>query len=218
MAGSAQQSVQKLVARLDALTLRERSLVFGTIVALLFSVWHLVFMQPLAQRAEIDKKELASLSARIDTANENLEIQVLQLAGIGDEGRMQLQRIQQRIDQVNEQLGDYAAELIGPAEMAHVLEGVLENQHQLRLLNMRNLGAEALSVSDESSNAVFYRHGLEIELAGTYLACLDYLEAIEALPWRFYWQVLELDVEEFPMNRIRIEVSTLSMDEEWIGA
>lgn len=206
------------MARLDALTLRERLLVFGTTVAVLFSIWHLSLMQPLAQRAETDKKELGSISGRIDTANENLEIQVLQLAGIGDDGRMQLQRIQQRIDDLNEQLGDYAAELISPAEMAQVLEGVLENQHQLRLLNMRNLGAEALSVSEDSRNAVFYKHGLEIELFGSYLACLDYLEAIESLPWRFYWQVLELDVEEFPMNRIRIEVSTLSMDEEWIGA
>lgn len=206
------------MARMDALTLRERLLVFGTIVAVFFSIWYLSFMQPLAQRATADRKELESLSARIDSANKTLEVQVLQLAGVGDEGRIQLQRIQQHIDLLNDQLGDYAAELIDPAEMAQVLEGVLNRQKQLRLLNMSNLGAEALTVTEDPIKPVFYKHGLEIELEGTYLACLDYLEAIEALPWRFYWQVLDLDVQEFPNNRIRIEISTLSMDEEWIGA
>lgn len=206
------------MARMDALTLRERLLVFGTVVAILFSIWHLSFMKPLAQLATADSKELESLSARIDSANQTLEVQVLQLAGVGDESRTQLQRIQQHIDLLNDQLGDYAAELIDPAEMAQVLEGMLNKQQQLRLLNMRNLGAEALTVTEDPANAVFYKHGLEIELEGTYLACIDYLEAIEALPWRLYWQVLDLNVEEFPTNRIRIEVSTLSMDEEWIGA
>lgn len=215
---SIHSSIQKLIVRIDALTLRERVLVFGTAMAVLFSIWYLSFIQPLAQRAENDQKELESLSARIDSANETLEVQVLQLAGAGNEGRTQLQGIHARIDLLNEQIGDYAAELIDPAEMAQVLEGLLEKQQKLRLVNMRNLGGEALVISENPGKSVFYKHGLEIEIEGSYLACLDYLEAIEALPWRFYWQVLELNVTEFPVNQIRIEVSTLSMDEEWIGA
>jgi MSHA biogenesis protein MshJ len=216
MVSHMKKSMDKLMARLDALTLRERALVFGTAIAVLFSIWQLSFMQPLGQLAETDSQELQSMSARIDSANQNLEVQVLQLEGVGGENRAQLQRIQQRIDLLNDQLGDYASELIDPAEMARVLEGVLDEQHELRLLSMRNLGAEALTVSE--GKALFYKHGLEIELEGSYLACLAYLQAIEALPWRFYWEVLDLNVEEFPDNRIRIVVSTLSMDEEWIGA
>jgi MSHA biogenesis protein MshJ len=218
MAARIHPSVQKLITRIDALTLRERVLVFGTAVAVLFSIWQLLFMQPLVQRADQDNKELESLSARIESANDTLEVQVLQLAGAGGEERAQLDGIHARIDLLNEQIGDYAAELIDPAEMAQVLEGMLEKQQNLKLLNMRNLGGEALVVSETPGTAVFYKHGLEIELEGSYLACLDYLEAIEALPWRFYWQVLELNVGDFPTNQIRIEVSTLSMDEEWIGA
>ncbi len=33
----------------------------------------------------------------------------------------------------------------------------------------------------------------------------------------FYWQIMELEVLEYPKNRFRLEVSTLSLDEEWIG-
>ena len=62
-----------------------------------------------------------------------------------------------------------------------------------------------------------YGLDLELELEGPYLAVLAYLEDLEALPWRLYWQVLEIDVDDYPRNRIRIEVATLSLHEEWIG-
>ena len=42
--------------------------------------------------------------------------------------------------------------------------------------------------------------------------------AVEALPWRLYWQAVDIEVLDYPRNRIRIEVSTLSLNEEWIGA
>jgi MSHA biogenesis protein MshJ len=213
-----QESMQKIVARIDALTLRERALVFGVTIAVLFAVWELGFMQPLEQRAVVDAKELESISARIESANGSLETQVLQLESVDADGQDQLQRIQLRIDLLNDQLDEYAAEFIDPAEMARVLEGLLEDQHRLRLLSMRNLGAKAVTVADDASKSLFYRHGLEIEFEGTYRACIDYLEAIEALPWRFYWEMLDLNVEEYPANRIRIVVSTLSLEEEWIGA
>jgi len=119
---------------------------------------------------------------------------------------------------MNERLGGYAAELIDPAEMSRVLQGVLKQQSKLRLIRVRNLSPEPLLASAEALTTTFYRHGLEIEFEGSYLDCLEYLQGIEALPWRFYWQFLEIEVLEYPRNRIRIEVSTLSPDEEWIGA
>ena len=102
--------------------------------------------------------------------------------------------------------------------MAQLLEGVLSRQPGLELVRIRNLPPETLATSEEEDAARFYRHGLEIEVTGSYNAALDYLDSIEALPWRLYWQILELEVIEYPQNRIRIEVSTLSLDEEWIGA
>jgi MSHA biogenesis protein MshJ len=210
--------LKSLQATVDKLSLRERLLVFTTALMLLGSVWHLVLMQPLAQQATIGRTEIESSRARIKTTNQSLEDQVLQITGTGTAHEERFAQIQRRIDDINERLGDYAAELIDPAEMARVLEGVLKQQSNLRLIRIRNLVPEALSASADMQTATFYKHGLEIEFEGSYFACLEYLREIEALPWRFYWQALELDVEEYPRNRIRVEVSTLSLDEEWIGA
>ena len=144
--------------------------------------------------------------------------QTLQIAGGSDVQRTRIASLRDRIAEINAILGDHAAELIDPSEMAQVLEGVLKEQSRLSLVQISNTSPESLSASDDENAVTFYRHGLEIEVEGSYLACLEYLNAIEALPWRLYWQVLELDVLEYPRNRIRIEVSTLSLDKEWIGA
>jgi MSHA biogenesis protein MshJ len=58
---------------------------------------------------------------------------------------------------------------------------------------------------------------VELIVEGNYLDVLAYLHALEALPYRFYWRVLELKSTEYPVNRVRIELGTLSMDREWIG-
>lgn len=215
---SFREYVDTALARADALTIRERILVFVTVLALVGTAWHLVLMQPLLQQADKVRAGIAETRSRIDLANTSLQDQVLQLAQIDTTNQTRFALTQQRIDQLDAELAEYSGKLIDPSEMAFVLESVLKGQTSLRLKQIRNLGAEALTADNENDAVILYRHGLEIEVEGSYLDCLAYLEEIEALPWRFYWQFLELDVVDYPRNRIRIEVSTLSLDEEWIGA
>ncbi len=207
-----------LLATVDNLSLRERLLVFGAGMMLLGSVWYLGLMQPLDQQATNNRTEIESLRERIKTMNQTLEVEVQQISGAGTGDREKFEQVQRRLDEMNERLGGYAAELIDPAEMSRFLQSVLKERSKLRLISVRNLSPEGLSASGDADTTPYYRHGLEIEFEGSYLACLEYLQEIEALPWRFYWQRLELEVLEYPRNRIRLEVSTLSPDEEWIGA
>jgi len=64
---------------------------------------------------------------------------------------------------------------------------------------------------------MLFRHGLRLELEGSYLDFLDYLDAVERLPWQLYWGTLSLNTQEYPRNEISIEIFTLSLDEDWIG-
>ena len=207
-----------LLAKVDALSLRERALVMATAVVVIVALWQMVLMDPIAQRAERSQAELGGLKDSITSAHAAVQEQILQIAGESGVERKRIASLQRRIDEINVELGNYAAELVDPAEMAHVLESVLREQSQLTLIQIRNTTPELLTSDDELNPTTFYRHGLEIEVEGSYAACLAYLAEIEALPWRLYWQVLEIDVIEYPQNRIRLEVSTLSLDEEWIGA
>ena len=206
-----------LQAKLDDLQLRERLLVVATAIMLLGSAWYLGLMQPVGKQIKNTVAEIELVRQRIESVNQSLEIQALHASGGAANYREQFTQVQRRIEELNAKLVGYTAELIGPAEMAHVLQGILKEQSNLRLIRVRNLSPKALSPSDDT-DTVFYKHGLELEFEGGYFACLEYLQELEALPWRLYWEILEIEVLEYPLNRIRLEVSTLSPYEEWIGA
>jgi MSHA biogenesis protein MshJ len=74
---------------------------------------------------------------------------------------------------------------------------------------------EPVSVEPQESGP--YVHPAEIIIEGSYMDVLAYLKTIEALPWHFYWQRLELQSGSYPKTRVRIELATLSLDKEWLG-
>ncbi len=211
------EAISKLRTALEKMNVRERILVVGTGLIVIGTVWYVGLMEPLLKDIKQTRAEIEATRQRTDSVNQNLEVQALQASSGAIGYREQFTLVKRRLEELKQQLGDYTAELIGPGEMARVLQGVLREQDNLRLIQIRNLPARQMAAQD-GANTIFYKHGLELEFEGGFFAALEYLEQIEDLPWRIYWQILELEVIEYPRNRIRIEVSTLSPYEEWIGA
>lgn len=211
------EMISKLRAMLEKINVRERILVVGTGLLVVGTLWYVGLMEPLLKDIKRTRAEIDATRQRTESVNQNLEVQALQASSGAIGYREQFTLVKRRLEELKQQLGDYTAELIGPGEMARVLQGVLREQDNLRLIQIRNLPAQQMAAQD-GANTIFYKHGLELEFEGGFFAALEYLEQIEDLPWRIYWQILELEVIEYPRNRIRIEVSTLSPYEEWIGA
>ena len=49
------------------------------------------------------------------------------------------------------------------------------------------------------------------------MATLRYLQALEALPWRFFWDSVDYQVIAYPQSTVRLKLHTLSLSEDWIG-
>ena len=62
-----------------------------------------------------------------------------------------------------------------------------------------------------------YRHGFRIRFTGSYRAITSYAQALEKLPYGFFWDELSLDASEFPQLRGSLVVYTVSLDRGWIG-
>lgn len=207
---------QKIATRYEALTLRERAIVAGAGLVAVVLAWYSLWGEPALERAT----RAAERGEQLSTQLASLHAQLAQEAGSpapGVAARAELAAIEQRSAGAQALIEDYAAELISPTEMARLLERVLERRHALSLKRLANLGAEDLLPADTPGEQRLYRHRFEMELEGPYLQCLAYLEDLEALPWRLYWQAVEIDAEDYPVNRIRIEVATMSLHEDWIG-
>ena len=158
----------------------------------------------------------------------NKQLQTLQRRKSEDPHKELKQRIAQldeHIQQLDVELRDKFHGLIEPRQMANVLESVLQQHKDLVLVRVQSLEAVPLITQDDDENTKpdqvphveVYRHGMQVEFEGSYLATLEYLKTLEKLPWEFYWDAVQLEVEEYPKARIIITVHTLSLRDAWIG-
>lgn len=209
--------LHETLAWFDALTGRERLIIFVAVLSMTILAWFIATGE--AAFKEHSREQVKLATAKASLADAQTELKVKRAAG-GDplvDVKAQLESVRARSAKVQETIDEYAAELISPTEMAQMLESVLSRQKSLTLVRLANADADDLMPTGGQGAQGLYRHRFEMELEGPYLACLAYLEDLEKLPWRMYWQALDIEVIEYPKTRIRIDVATLSLDEDWIG-
>ncbi len=207
-----------LRTRIDSMSLRERAMLFLALVAVLFTLWDMALMQPL----EVQRRaRLARLDqVRSEVVEVNAQVQALLDRRRSDpnaELRRELERHQSAIHALERRIGDTLKTLIAPREMARALEDVLTRQTGLKPVKVESLGAVPLLPDTAESATGVYRHRLQLTLTGGYLDAVQYLRAMQQLPWRFFWDSIEVDAGDYPRSRIVITVSTLSLSEGWIG-
>lgn len=225
-------ALQAAMTRFDALSLRERVLVGMVVLAIPLLLWDQTLMQPLNARQanllsalqEDAPADASSADAEVDGQPAEPELEI---------GTALLQResLQAQLARLDQQLQTVSSELIAPERTSEVLYEVLQKQRHLNLISLRKQPVTSLIAAPApaqqaagapvgTSNPALgpgpYVHPVELIVEGRYLDILNYLRTLEALPWRFDWQALELDSRQ-PLTRARIQLSTLSLDAAWIG-
>ena len=229
--------LRDLVAWLDSRHLRERALLLAVSAAVLFGLWDLGLMGPLREKTKAVDASVQEVEQQIRLLHGQGE-QILR-ANAADPNHELLEReatLRQQVEALDTRIHEHTVTLIPPKEMARFLEELLGEETDLRLVRLENLGpkpmlddpqppsgAEEPSESEGSSGAErpslgLFKHGFVIELRGGYLSTLSYLRALEGLPWNFFWEDLEYQVEEFPEGKVVIRAYTVSADEVWVGA
>lgn len=72
-------------------------------------------------------------------------------------------------------------------------------------------------VNNAPAKPEIYKHGVVLEFQGDYLSTVKYLQSLEALPWKFYWDGMAYKVQEYPKAQVTVNVFTLSLEKGWIG-
>jgi MSHA biogenesis protein MshJ len=101
--------------------------------------------------------------------------------------------------------------------MTQVIHDVLSRQQGVTLISLRSIAPRELADSSGTGapNGP-YVHSVVLVMQGQYLDVLAYLQALEGLPWHFYWQSLELDATHYPVTRVTVRLGTVSMSHDWI--
>lgn len=208
--------VARLLARFDALSMRERALVAGAALVGTVLLWFAAFYDPANARQRALSAELTTLQQSIHLTTQS--IQETNEADPTLTAQREETKLKVLLAAINTQLAAKSAGLIPPERMVQVIHDVLARQRGVTLVSLHNSPVTTLVPSTAGATSGGpYVHPVEIVVEGSYLDVLAYLHALEHLEWRFYWRLLELESTAYPRNRVRIELSTLSLDKDWIG-
>jgi MSHA biogenesis protein MshJ len=218
--------LRDLMDRYDQLSLRERVIVLVAALLLIALIWDGLFMAPLDRAHKSSAQQIGALRAEISGLDQSIEALVAQ--GAADpkaSGRTTADDLRAEIKELDGKLAGVTSGLIAPKEMARVLEQVLARASRLNLRALRTLppegviapGAPPVQPGAPAGAAQIYKHGVELELTGSYLDTLYFLQALVALPWRFFWERIEYSVDQHPRGKVKLRLYTLGLDEGWIG-
>lgn len=214
-----------LAERINGMSLRERVLVFGAGVALVVVGWQALLMDPLSARLKSAEQRLTETSGRTELLATASAQGDPRLAGLARQ-----RALRERLAALEAQLQGASGGYVPPQKMVELLQQLLANQRALKLVRLRNLPVETLLPAAGSAEAGAaapaaaaapassgpFIHPVEVVVEGDYLAIVAYLRALEKLPWRVQWRRLDLEVGEYPLNRVRIEIGTVSLTREWL--
>jgi len=204
-------SMARLIELFNARATRERLLIFAALLALVLTTWDKLLMQPLRDVSRGLQAEIASagiLATDIDDGSDPHRTALLRAGGL-----------QLRSEQLDSQIAGSARGFVPATRMIAVLHDVLRRQGGLSLVSIRNLPVRSLvaPASQDAAPSPPYVHSIELVIDGRYADIQSYVHELENLPWKFRWSLLDLTTLQYPLNRVRISLSTLSMDATWLG-
>lgn len=211
---------EEISGKINALSIRERSMLLVTFITLLGFLWWNFFALPLKSKTRGLDKQNKSLAIEIQTLDATTKsIQKRMSEGVHKSGQLKLDLLKQELHKVIAILEQKTLELIEPDEMFELMQQMIFAESKLKLTGMKRKLVKPVFSNDESDEGQpeIYRHVMQLSFEGSYKDILSYTEKLEDLEWKLIWDQISLTTTEYPVIRADIEISTLSDNKHWVG-
>lgn len=221
-------AITDILEKIDSRVLRERVLIFLTLLALIFLVWNFLVQAKFDRERntlQIEATKIASEQKTLETQMSALTLSMASDPAIAKTN--EIRTLNTRISEVEARLSGLSQGLISAEQLPKVLEDVLHRTASVKLLQVRTLAATELQLvttldtknegKPTAGGTGVYKHGVLIRVAGSYAQLIQLMTEIEALQWKFYWESLDYTVKQYPNAEIDIRVFTLSSEEGLLG-
>jgi MSHA biogenesis protein MshJ len=233
---------QRIALKIDALTLRERVIIFAMAAVILVVLFNTALLEPqfakqkqLTQRIKQDQSKITGMQAQIQhktTSPQN---------DPDKDNKARLEELEQQAAEMQAAFREMQNRLISPDKMPAVLEEILKKNDALQLVSLKTLPVSSVTEDTEKragsalastkskaeakpavnteravSNTV-YKHGVEIVVQGGYFDIMNYLAQMEAMPWQLLWAKATLNADEYPRSKLTLTLFTLSLDKKWLN-
>lgn len=222
------QTWQKLSTRIDALTLRERAMLFAAAAATIIFLVFYVFLNPSYARQKTTLEEMGRQQERM--ASVEGEISATMDAHLRDPDaaeRARLVSIQAEVQALKATLTAMQQGMVAPEKMGGLLEQILRGNRGLKLTSMRTLGDSAPDAAPAPAAApaapapaapaqLLHRHGVELVLEGSYPDMVAYMSALESMQGKIFWGKAAMAVKSYPTATLTLTVYTINLDKKWL--
>lgn len=227
---------QSLAERVDAMSLRERALIFLAVAMVLIVLVNTLLINPLLTRHKKLQQQIAQTQEKTSAMQRQIQILVNSWNVDPDVAlRARLAQLREQSEWTGKTLEDIQSGLVPPQRIPVLLEDILKHNRSLRLVALKTLPVTVLGEPDTAAKtpgeadkpaqtqkpatpeSLVYKHGVEITLEGSYLDLLRYLTEMESLPWHMFWGKADLDVEKYPKVTLTLRLYTLSLDKAWLA-
>ena len=224
------QQWEKISVKVDAMSMRERVLIFGAGVALLVSLLTTLLLDPLYAKQKVLRNQV---SQQQKTMN---EVQAMITAVLQENSpassspqRNQLNQFRQELADGDAYLNSSRERLVEPEKMAEHLRQLLNRNNRLQLVVLQTLPVTPLLEQPNAKDTEqsrfkqaspldkqVFKHGVQLTLRGNYLDLLQYLSALEKLPQQMFWASAKMSVVQYPTAELTLILYTLSLDKTWL--
>jgi MSHA biogenesis protein MshJ len=212
MAIAIKARLQPWLERIDNLELRERILLLAAAVAVMFLLTDTLILQPTLKAQQVARQQIVDLEVKLNSLRQSAQLLTYQT----DSDPTALRR--QTRDQLTTELAELDTRIISqlgalvePAQAAQVLEQLLSSHPGLKLttLNASTEPLKDMELKQQTEAPGLARYQLDMVVQGNYLDLLNYLQSLEAMPWKFFWQQVDFQATEYPHAETRLKLYTL---------
>jgi len=215
---------ERLAARFDALAIRERAIIFASVLLAVLVIVYLIVLEP----SLVQKRRVA---AQLADAQKGLQTLLSLKTPVGDPlapRRAERDALRRQLAEVDKTMAQIQRGLVPPERTAKLLEDVLRRSRGLQLVSLRTLpvrrfdpagGAGTESSASQDAERQLYQHTFEMTVHGSYVELYEYLRMVEQLPWRLFWSRISVAVDkdqQQPRLVITLTVQTLSVSKAWL--
>ena len=224
--------------KFDALTLRERVMVFAACALALVFCGYFMVLEPLFSRHALLTAGVAQNRGLMTGVDKEIVLLVEASQNDPDQAaRARLQVLLAETARLKDGLRHMQSGLVAPERMLQLLESLLRQHARLRLVSMKTLpsgvvgetpaaapapasptaAAGAPAAKPQPAAQVLHRHGVEVVVEGSYPDMVNYMQALQTMPTQVFWGKARLEADAYPVARLTLTLYTLGLDDTWMA-
>ncbi|MBI3898097.1 MAG: hypothetical protein HY308_07350 [Gammaproteobacteria bacterium] len=213
--------------RIDAMSVRERGMIFFAVVVVLALIAYNVVFGPLRLEQRKLERDIKAKQAEIHSTDQQVATMFGDGKDVNSQNRTKITALTQQLQELDSQMDQMTAGVVSPKEMAKLIEQMLTRNKHLELVKLEALPAtpvdDGAAPATAGNNALpatdvtVYRHGMRVEFKGGYFDIVEYLKTLEGLPWKVFWGEVKLEPDKHPVSKVSLVIYTLSRHPGWIG-